>query len=69
MARKQFHCPDCGGAEAHRSHPRNVAEKYIFPLFLLLPVRCADCYRRAYVSIFTRITRSRVERLTSRTAA
>lgn len=69
MARKQFRCPDCGSSEAYRSHPRGASEKYFLPLLLLLPVRCAVCYRRAYVSTFTRLTRGLVEHLTSRTAA
>jgi hypothetical protein len=54
MVHKQFYCPDCGGSDGHRSRPRNAAEKYILPIFLLMPFRCNDCYRRAYVSVFTR---------------
>jgi hypothetical protein len=55
MVRKQFQCPECGSREGHRSRPRNLAERHLLRLLLLLPVRCSDCYRRYYVSIFTRI--------------
>ncbi|MGH9512718.1 MAG: hypothetical protein ACRD2U_11350 [Terriglobales bacterium] len=69
MMRKQFRCPDCGSKEGYRSHPQNAAEKYLLPLVLLQPLRCADCYRRLYVSSFTRIRNNRISRLTDRHAA
>ena len=47
-----FHCRDCGRPEAHLSRKRGVFENTILPLFLLRAVRCADCYRRQYVTIF-----------------
>jgi hypothetical protein len=69
MVRKQFHCPDCGGVEGYRSRPRNVIEKYLLPMLLMQPLRCADCYRRFYSSAFTHAHPNRVSRLTDRTAA
>ena len=52
MLSKQFHCSDCGGLDGFRSRPRTFAEKYILPMLLLRPVRCADCFRRKYQTIF-----------------
>jgi len=48
MFPRQFRCIDCGGVEGYRSRPRTFVEKYILPLLLLRPVRCADCFRRGY---------------------
>ena len=52
-----FHCRDCGRLEAHLSRKRGVFENAILPLLLLRPVRCADCYRRQYVTIFCELPR------------
>src|SRR5947209_3431250 len=43
MLSKLFQCQDCGSFDGYRSRPRNFSEKYLLPLVLLLPVRCADC--------------------------
>jgi hypothetical protein len=47
-----FTCHDCGGHKAVRSRKRGLWEMYFLPLFLLQPVRCAHCFRRAYCSTF-----------------
>ena len=51
--RTEFRCIDCGAPEGHRSCPRNSFEKYIYPIFLQQPVRCDNCARRSWVSLFT----------------
>jgi hypothetical protein len=48
----EFHCDDCGGDIGFRSRRRTFTERYILPLFLLRPVRCAECFRRDYRLIF-----------------
>jgi hypothetical protein len=48
----QFICPDCGSSVAFYSRRRNFTEKYVLPLFLLRPFRCADCFQRCYRSVF-----------------
>jgi len=30
-------------------------ERFLLPLFLLQPVRCGECFRRDYRSIFTKV--------------
>ncbi len=47
-----FHCRDCGRKQAHLSRKRNIFERFVLPLFLIQPVRCADCFRRQYVPVF-----------------
>ena len=68
MLSKQFHCSDCGGLDGFRSRPRTFAEKYILPMLLLRPVRCADCFRRKYQTIFVD-ARERTEPEVTRKAA
>jgi hypothetical protein len=51
----QYRCPDCGGADAYRSRRRNFLEKFICPLFLLRPARCANCFCRTCVSLLVRL--------------
>ena len=53
---KSYRCPDCGGKVGVRSRKRTFSERYIAPLFLVQPVRCAACYRRDYWSIFTPVS-------------
>ena len=69
MSHRQFRCPDCGSIEGYRSRPRNIVEKFLLPLLLLQPLRCADCYRRFYSSTSIQARQNRVSRLTDRTAA
>ena len=47
-----YHCDDCGGDSGFRSRRRNLSEQYLLPIFLLRPVRCAECFRRDYRLIF-----------------
>lgn len=47
--RNRFTCKDCGGHNGLRSHKRTL--EYLLPIFLLQPVRCADCFRRGYCSV------------------
>jgi len=48
-----YRCPDCGWKVGFRSRPHSLMERYILPLFLTQPVRCAECFRRDYRLIFT----------------
>jgi hypothetical protein len=48
----EFHCGDCGGDTVFRSRRRTLTERYLLPVFLLQPVRCAECFRRDYRLIF-----------------
>jgi hypothetical protein len=48
----EFHCDDCGCETAFRSRRRTFSERYLLPIFLLQPVRCAECFRRDYRSLF-----------------
>jgi hypothetical protein len=50
---RRYQCLDCGGSDAYRSRRRTFLEEYILPFLLLKPVRCANCFRRSYVSVFT----------------
>lgn len=45
---KEYRCRDCGRKVGFRSHPRNLMERYVLPLLLMRPVRCAQCFRRDY---------------------
>jgi hypothetical protein len=47
-----FHCDDCGSDTGFRSRRRTFTERYLLPIFLLRPVRCAECFRRDYRLIF-----------------
>lgn len=55
MFSSQYRCRDCGGSEGYRSHRRSFVEKYFLPLFLLQPVRCANCFRRSNASMFASV--------------
>jgi hypothetical protein len=48
-----YRCRDCGKGIGFRSRPRTLMERYILPLTLMRPVRCAECFRRDYWLIFT----------------
>jgi hypothetical protein len=48
-----FHCTDCGCDVGFHSRPRSFTERYLLPVFLLQPVRCAECFRRDYRVMFT----------------
>ncbi len=48
----EFHCDDCGSAIGFRSRRRGFSERWLLPIFLLQPVRCAECFRRDYRFLF-----------------
>jgi hypothetical protein len=48
----EFHCDDCGGKVGFRSRRRTFVERRLLPIFLLQPVRCAECFRRDYRLVF-----------------
>jgi len=52
MSPRLFECKDCGGFNGYLSRPRNATERFVLPLLLHRPVRCGDCYRRSYQSMF-----------------
>lgn len=61
---QSYLCRDCGGEVGFRSRRRTFLERYLLPLFLLRPVRCAECFRRDYRWIFTTVhERSHVPRI------
>jgi hypothetical protein len=47
-----YYCNDCGCDAAFRSRRRTFTERYLLPIFLLQPVRCAECFRRDYRLLF-----------------
>jgi hypothetical protein len=47
-----YRCDDCGCEVGFRSRRRTFSERYLLPVFLLQPVRCAECFRRDYRLIF-----------------
>lgn len=52
---RAYRCRDCGRELGFRSRPRTLMERYILPLFLMQPIRCAGCFRRDYWPIITRV--------------
>ncbi|SPF31595.1 conserved hypothetical protein [Candidatus Sulfotelmatobacter kueseliae] len=50
-----YRCRDCGSEVGFRSRRRTFMERFLLPLFLLQPVRCGECFRRDYRSIFTKV--------------
>ena len=69
MLSKHFHCSDCGGLDGFRSRPRTFTEKYILPILLLRPVRCADCFRRKYRLVFVEVRERNGSEITRKAAA
>ncbi len=57
----QFHCDDCGSDAAFGSRRRTLSERYLLPIFLLKPVRCAECFRRDYRLMFVPVKERRPE--------
>jgi hypothetical protein len=45
-------CPRCGSSEVFYSRRRGFAEKWVLPLAMLRPFRCAECFQRYYRSAF-----------------
>ncbi len=64
-----FHCTDCGCDVGFRSRPRTFTERYLLPVFLLQPVRCAECFRRDYRVMFTPVKERMPEALKKVAAA
>jgi hypothetical protein len=52
-----YSCRECGNGVGYRSRKRTFTERRILPLFLLKPVRCAECFHRDYRLIFTPVRR------------
>ena len=52
MKNSVFTCQDCGCHIAIRSRKRGPWESFVLPIFLLRPARCANCFRRAYCTVF-----------------
>jgi hypothetical protein len=52
----EFHCDDCGSEIGFRSRRRTLLERWLLPIFLLRPVRCAECFRRDYRLLFVPVT-------------
>jgi len=48
----EYRCDDCGSEIGFRSRARTFSERYLLPIFLLQPVRCAECFRRDYRVVF-----------------
>jgi hypothetical protein len=69
MLSRAFQCRDCGSFDGYRSRPRSFSEKYLLPLLLLRPVRCADCFRRDYISMLVQVRERPSPGVTPRVAA
>ena len=50
-----YRCSDCGSESGFRSRRRTFTEKVILPLMFLQPVRCGECFRREYRSVFIKV--------------
>ena len=48
----EFHCGDCGSDMGFRSRRRTFFERWLLPILLLKPVRCAECFHRDYRLLF-----------------
>jgi len=59
MVPRPFECLKCGGFNGHRSRPRNFTEKYILPLLFIRPVRCHDCSRRSWHTVWVGVRERR----------
>jgi hypothetical protein len=55
----RFVCHGCWSERGYLSRPRSFAEKYVLPIFLLRPVRCADCYQRSVRPFTVALSRRR----------
>jgi hypothetical protein len=65
----EFHCDDCGSDTGFRSRRRTLSERYLLPLFLLQPVRCAECFRRDYRLLFVPVKDRLPEAVVKKVAA
>jgi len=55
----RFVCLGCLSERGYLSRPRSFADKYILPMFLLRPVRCAECYQRSVRPFTVALSRRR----------
>jgi hypothetical protein len=69
MQSKPFFCRDCGSSQAYRSRARSFFERFLLPLVLLRPVRCADCFRRCYAPVFVEVKERKDVRVSRHAAA
>jgi len=65
----EFHCDDCGCDTGFRSRRRTFSERFLLPVFLLQPVRCAECFRRDYRLLFVPVKDRLTETATRKQAA
>ncbi len=56
-----YRCRDCGSEVGFRSRRTHLTERFVLPLFLLQPVRCGECFRRDYRTVFTPVRERMVE--------
>ncbi len=66
---KPYRCRDCGKGIGFRSRPCTLMERYILPLTLMRPVRCAECSRRDYRPIFTPVSAHQGRKRRSKSAS
>jgi hypothetical protein len=55
----RFVCLGCLGERGYPSRPRSFGDKYVLPIFMLRPVRCADCYQRSIRPFTVSLSRRR----------
>ena len=55
----RFVCHGCLSKRGRLSRPRTFIEKFLLPILLLRPVRCADCFHRSVRPISVTVTRRR----------
>jgi len=60
MFSKRFKCPYCGHFGCHRSRQRGSYEKRFLPMFVVIPVRCAMCFKRRYMCRLAPLVPTRV---------
>ncbi len=57
----EYRCDDCGSDTSFLSRARTAPERYLLPIMLLKPVRCAECFRRDYRMMFVPVTERQAE--------
>jgi hypothetical protein len=55
----RFVCHGCLSERGYLSRPRGFAEKFLLPIVLLRPVRCADCFQRSIRPLSVPVTSTR----------
>jgi hypothetical protein len=59
MSLTELTCPCCGNHVAFYSRRRSFTEKFLLPIALLRPYRCAECFERYYRSMFSQAKQPR----------